>query len=143
MDAGNYLTFLLFAVLLVLIDGQILYRSGVKYLKGTLQPEGARSVMQLVAVLFHLVVLGVVALISMINVDTGMPIRDLVVKLGVTLLALGVAHGVTMAILMALRARRRDEQILEEEITGDRTSVYPVTDQRDQRGGQSPNRYSA
>ncbi len=55
----SYLAFLLCGVLLVLIDGQILYRSGLKYLGSAYQADSARSVMQLVAVLFHLVVLGV------------------------------------------------------------------------------------
>jgi hypothetical protein len=71
-----------------------------------------------------------------------MAIRDLVVKWGVVLLGLAVAHGLTMAILVNLRNRRREER-LEEEIVGDHTgvgpqepSVYPVTD-RDTRPGRS------
>lgn len=132
MDTNGYVAFLLLAVLLVLIDGQILYRSGLGYLQKVYEPEAARSVMQLVAVLFHLAVLGAVALISMIDLATGMPIRDLVVKLGVALLALAAAHGFTMAILVRVRNRRRQEQ-LEEEIAADRAdavarnaSVHPV-----------------
>jgi hypothetical protein len=132
MSTDSYLTFLIFGVLLVLIDGQILYRSGAKYLESAYPAESARSVMRLVAVFFHLVVLGVLALISLINVDTGLSVRDLVVKLGVTLLALAVAHAVTMAILMAVQARRRDEQIIEDEINVERsareTSIHPVSE---------------
>jgi hypothetical protein len=133
MNTDSYVTFLLLGVLLVLIDGQILYWSGSKYLAKVFQPDGARSVMQLVAVLFHLMVLGMLALISTIDVSTGLPIRDLVVKLGWVLLMLGVAHGVTMAILISVRNRRLDEQIMEEEITADRlggtggpAGPYPV-----------------
>lgn len=77
--------------------------------------------------------LGVVALISTMDGSTGMPLRDLVAKLGVTLLALAAAHGLTMAILVRIRNRRREEQ-LEEEIAADRTgaatrnaSAHPVT----------------
>lgn len=120
MSADSYLAFLLCGVVLVLIDGQLLYRSGVRYLGSAYPADSARSVMQLVAVLFHLVVLGVLALISTIDVESGLPIRDLVVKLGVLLLALGVAHGVTMAILMTIRSRRRDEQLIEDEISANR-----------------------
>ncbi|MGH3823078.1 MAG: hypothetical protein ACRDRA_09645 [Pseudonocardiaceae bacterium] len=130
MDTDSYVAFLSFAVLLVLIDGLILYRSGLRYLGSAYDAGNARSVMQLVIVLFHLVVLGVLALISMIDVATGLPARDLVVKLGVVLLTLGVAHGVTMAILKAVRDRRRDEQILEDEMSVDRANVHPATDQR-------------
>lgn len=126
MDTNNYATFLVIGVLLVLLDGQILYRAGLGYLRKVYQLDTARSVMQLVAVLFHLAVLGVLALISTINVATGMPIRDLVVKLGIVLLALAVAHGVTMAIVVRVRDRRRQEQI-EDEIAAD----YPATGPRD------------
>lgn len=130
MDTDSYVAFLSFAVLLVLIDGLILYRSGLRYLGSAYQADNARSVMQLVIVLFHLIVLGVLALISTIDVATGLPARDLVVRLGVVLLTLGVAHGVTMAILKAVRDRRRDEQILDEEISLDHPTVHPVNDQR-------------
>lgn len=130
MSTDSYLIFLLFGVLLVLIDGQILYRSGLRYLGTAYQAANARSVMHLVVVLFHLVVLGVLALISTIDVETGLPARDLVVKLGVVLLTLGIAHGVTMAILKAVRDRRRDEQLLEEEMSVERANVNPATDQR-------------
>lgn len=122
MDANGYWAFLLLGVLLVLVDGQVLYRSGLGFLQKVYEAGAARSVMQLVAVFFHLVVLGVVALISTIDVATGMPIQDLVVKLGVTLLALAAAHGLTMAILVRIRNRRREEQ-LEEEIAADRTGA--------------------
>lgn len=120
MDTDSYVAFLSLGVLLVIVDGLILYRSGLKYLGRAYQADNARSMMQMVIVLFFLVVLGVLALISTIDVATGLPARDLVVKLGVVLLTLGVAHGVTMGILKAVRDRRRDEQILEEELSADR-----------------------
>ena len=134
MDANSYATFLLIGVLVVLIDGQIIYRAGVGYLRKVYANDSGRSVMQLVSVLFHLTVLGALALISMVNVSTGMPVRDLVVKLGIVLLVLAVAHGITMAIVVNIRDRRREEQI-EEEIVADRptireATVQPVADDR-------------
>lgn len=136
MDANSYATFLIIGVLIILVDGQILYRGGLGYLRKVYANESARSVMQLVSVLFHLAVLGALALISLINVSTGMPVRDLVVKLGVVLLILAAAHGITMAIVVNIRDRRREEQ-LEDGIVGDRptiagreASVHPVTDDR-------------
>jgi len=134
MDTNSYVIFLLIGVLLVLVDGQILYRSGLGYLQKVYQSDSARSVMQLVAVLFHLIVLGVLALISTMDVATGMSIRELVGRLGVVLLALAAAHGLTMAILVRVRERRREEQI-EDEMVADhagvvprQVSVQPVTD---------------
>jgi hypothetical protein len=122
MDANSYAIFLLIGVLLVLVDGQILYRGGLGYLQKVYPTDSARSIIQLVSVLFHLAVLGLLALISMMNVSTGMAGRDLVVKLGVVLLMLAAAHGVTMAIVIGIRNRRRDEQI-EEEYVADRPSI--------------------
>jgi len=134
MDANSYATFLLIGVLAVLVDGQILYRAGLGYLRKVYPSDSARSVMQGVAVLFHLVALGFLALISILNVSTGMPARDLVVKLGVVLLVLAMAHGVALAIVIGIRNRRRDEQ-LEEEFVADRPTireagVQPVADDR-------------
>lgn len=129
MDTNSYLTFLLCAVLLVLIDGQFLYVSGSRYLRRFRQADDARSAMQLVAVLFHLVVLGVVALISTISVSTGLPARDLIVKLGLVLLVLAAAHGSTMAILSRLRGQFREEQIEEEIVAAPQSYTSAVTDQ--------------
>ena len=136
MDANSYATFLVLGVLIILVDGQILYRGGLGYLRKVYANDSGRSVMQLVSVLFHLTVLGALALISMVNVSTGLPVRDLVVKLGVVLLVLAAAHGITMAIVVNIRDRRREEQ-LEEEIVADRPTiagreagVHPVADDR-------------
>jgi hypothetical protein len=143
MDASSYVTFLLIGILLVLIDGQILYRGGLGYLQKVYPADNARSVMQLVTVLFHLVVLGLLALISTLDVATGLPIRDLVVKWGVVLLGLAAAHGLTMAILVGMRSRRREER-LEDEMAGDQTgtgprdaTVYPVADIETRSGRSS------
>ncbi len=143
MDASSYVMFLLIGILLVLIDGQILYRGGLGYLQKVYPADNARSVMQLVTVLFHLVVLGLLALISTLDVATGMPIRDLVVKWGVVLLGLAAAHGLTMAILVGMRSRRREER-LEDEMAGEQTgtgprdaTVYPVADIETRSGRSS------
>ncbi|MGQ0778623.1 MAG: hypothetical protein ACT4NY_30130 [Pseudonocardiales bacterium] len=65
-------------------------------------------------VLFSLVVLGLLALISMVDVDSGLPFRDVVVQLGMVLLMLALMHGFTLAILMKIRNRRRQEKITDE-----------------------------
>lgn len=114
MNANSYVTFLVLGVVLVLIDGQLIVRSGRKYLQKVYEPEEARSMIQLVAGLFHLVVLGLVALLSVITVDTGLLLRDVVVKLGMLMLLLAAAHGFTLAILMRLRDRRWHERISDE-----------------------------
>lgn len=134
MDVNSYVTFLILGIALVLADGQLISRSGRRYLQGVYEPDAGRSMMQLVAALFHFVVLGLLALISLVDVDTGLPVRDIVVKLGVLLLVLAAAHALAITILMRIRDRRRQEQ-LSEEITESRYStgvqgatVRPVND---------------
>jgi hypothetical protein len=46
MDTNSYVAFLLMGVAFVLIDGQILYRSGLGYLHKVYPADPARSVMQ-------------------------------------------------------------------------------------------------
>lgn len=143
MDTNSYVTFLVVGVMLVAIDGMIVYRSGRAYLDQAYRdPRAAKSMVQLVTVLFHLVVLGVLALISTFNVDTGSTVRDLVVKLGVVLLVLAAAHAATMTILGNIRDRRRDEQITDELVeqrNNNRPMVAPVgEEQRDRKPTVSP-----
>jgi len=114
MDTNGYITFLVLGVVLVLVDGQLIYRSGRRYLQEVYKPDAARSMMQLVTVLFSLVVLGLLALISMVDVDSGLPFRDVVVQLGMVLLMLALMHGFTLAILMKIRNRRRQEKLTDE-----------------------------
>ncbi|MEU5690676.1 hypothetical protein [Actinosynnema sp. NPDC020468] len=114
MDDG-FAVFLLLGVVLVLIDGQLIYRSGRGYMnKAYGDPEAARSMTSLATVLFHLVVLGLLALVSIITVDTGDPVKDVVVKLGVVLLLLALVHAVTMVILGRIRDRQIQQQLADE-----------------------------
>lgn len=108
------MTFLVLGVLLVVIDGQLIYHSGKGYLKRAYDEEQAVSMIRLTAVLFHLTVLGLLALVSIIEVETGDPVKNVVVKLGVVLLLLALAHGVTMAILSRIRERQLQQQLADE-----------------------------
>jgi hypothetical protein len=111
----SYAVFLLLGVLLVLIDGQLIYFSGRGYLtKAYGNEESARSMNRLVAVLFHLVVLGLLALISTVDVNTGDPVKDVVFRLGIVLLLLAMAHGATMAILARIRDRQLQQALVDE-----------------------------
>lgn len=127
MDVGGYVAFLLVGAALILIDGQLIARSGRGYLQQKTNEGGAgRSMIKMVAALFYLVMLGLLALISLIDVDTGLPVRDLVVKLGVLLLVLAAVHGLTIAILLRMKDRRLQEQMTEG-IAESRT-VQPIND---------------
>jgi hypothetical protein len=114
MDTNSYIVFLLLGVLLVVIDGQIIYRSGRQYLEHSYSdPAAAVSVTRLITVLFHLAVLGVLLLISTIEVGSN-PAEGVVLRLGIVLLLLAVAHGITITILNRIRDRLQQERMLEE-----------------------------
>ncbi|MGH3925539.1 MAG: hypothetical protein ACRDS9_19910 [Pseudonocardiaceae bacterium] len=142
MDVNGYVTFLIVGVVLIVIDGQLIARSGRGYLQEAYESGAGSSLNKLVAALFYLVMLGLLALISLIDVDTGLPIRDVVVKLGVLLLVLAVAHAVTIAILLRIRDRRWQEQVMTEEITESRYNQGPrgaaVNPVNDGENGHSP-----
>jgi protein-S-isoprenylcysteine O-methyltransferase Ste14 len=142
MDTNSYVTFLVVGVVLVAIDGLIIYRSGRAYLDPVYRdPRAAKSMVQLVTVLFHLVVLGVLALISTLTINTGNPVSTVVVKLGVVLLVLAAVHAATMMILGNIRDRRRDEKVTDElvEQRNHRPTVAPVGDESvDRRPTVSP-----
>jgi ABC-type multidrug transport system fused ATPase/permease subunit len=114
MEQG-YAVFLLLGVVLVLIDGQLIYRGGKGYMSRAYgDPEAARSMTRLATVLFHLVVLGLLAIVSVVSVNTGDPVKDVVVKLGVMFLILALVHAVTMLILGRIRDRQLQQQLADE-----------------------------
>ena len=104
MNTNSYVLFLLIGALLVVIDGQIIYRSGRRMLRQSSSDAGsAESQVSLVVVLFHLVSFGVVALASTIgewNTVTGV-----VARLGLLLLFLALAHWAATTALASLRDR--------------------------------------
>ncbi len=111
----SYVTFLVLGIVLVVVDGQLIYRSGKGYLKrAAYDDERVSGMMKLTTVLFHLVVLGLLALVSTINIDTGDAVKNVVVKLGIVLLLLALAHGVTMAVLARIRDRQVQQQLADQ-----------------------------
>ena len=112
----SYVTFLVLGIVLVVVDGQLIYHSGKGYLRraAAYDDEQVGGMMKLTAVLFHLVVLGLLALVSTIDIQTGDPVKNVVVKLGIVLLLLALAHGVTMAILARIRDRQMQQQLADQ-----------------------------
>ncbi|GAA2802329.1 hypothetical protein [Crossiella cryophila] len=114
-NLNGYVAFLVLGVILVLVDGQLILRSGKAYLQqGYRDQEAAASMARLVAVLFHLVVLGLFMIISTMEVQVGGMVQTVITKLGIVLLLLGLMHGVTMAILNRIRARQREQLMADE-----------------------------
>jgi protein-S-isoprenylcysteine O-methyltransferase Ste14 len=112
---STYLTVLFIGIALTIAVGQILIRSGRPFLADVFrEPETARSVTRLLVVLFHLVVLGVIALVATIDITLAHPIQTIVVRVGLVLLVVGAAYGGALLVLTRLRARRRVQMLLDE-----------------------------
>ncbi|QFU87275.1 hypothetical protein [Amycolatopsis sp. YIM 10] len=133
METNAYITFLVLATLLVVIDGQIIYRSGRRYLENSYGDAAAgASMTRLITVLFHLSVLGVLALLSTIDSGGDNATEAVVWKLGITLIVLAIAHGVTLTVL----SRIRDNQVAERALkhpsppAAAETTVAPVPGQQ-------------
>jgi hypothetical protein len=113
MTTNAYLSFLAIGVALVLIDGQIIYRSGRRYLENSYgDPAAGASMTRLVTVLFHLATLGVLALVSTIDMG-GSDLPGVVGRLGVLLLILAVAHAITLAALSRIRGEQEVEAVVQ------------------------------
>ncbi|WP_243790442.1 hypothetical protein [Saccharopolyspora gloriosae] len=123
METGHTLAFLIIGIVLVFVDGWLLRRDGTTYLAAA-YPDGkvAGSVNQLVTVLFHLTALGVVALLSTVKVGGDDPFYVVITRIGMLLLVLAAAHGITIWILARLRSKQR-EKALQEDIAS-RTSDH-------------------
>jgi len=111
-NLAGYLVFVALGATLTLLVGQLLVRSGQVYLEQAFDDlRLANSINRLLAVLFHLVMLGVLAIISTIEVPVQGAAQTVVTKLGVVLLVLGAGHGATMLGLSRLRTRRRAQEL--------------------------------
>ncbi|WIY00629.1 hypothetical protein QRX60_42325 [Amycolatopsis mongoliensis] len=112
--------FLIIGLIFVIADGQILYRGGRRYLGGPDDGEGTGSMAWMVVTVFHLVAFGVLALLSVVGPGWSGSTAALVGRLGVFLLLLAVAHGLTVAVL----GRRRQDTIVESHYQDRETDGY-------------------
>lgn len=102
MGTNAYVVFLVLGALLVVIDGQLIYSGGRKYMESS-DANSGDSMVTLVTVLFHLAALGVVALLSVVDLGTDTATTAVVSKLGIELLILALAHGVAMGVISHVR----------------------------------------
>ncbi|ADJ46980.1 hypothetical protein AMES_5155 [Amycolatopsis mediterranei S699] len=113
MTTNAYLSFLAIGVALIVIDGQIIYRSGRRYLENSYgDPAAGASMTRLVTVLFHLATLGVLALISTIDMG-GSDLPGVVGRIGVLLLILALAHAITLGVLARIRGEQEVEAVVQ------------------------------
>ncbi|WP_326834167.1 hypothetical protein VSH64_04455 [Amycolatopsis rhabdoformis] len=117
MSTEAYVSFLAIGVVLVLIDGQVIYRSGRGYLESSYGDAAAgASMTRLVTVLFHLVTLGLLALLSTIPLgESDLP--GVVGRVGVLLLVLAIVHAITLAVLGRIRGEQVGEAVVNRRIS--------------------------
>lgn len=110
MDSEQVL-FIVVGVVIVLAVGQLLIRSGRKFLAGAVPGERASAgpAASLVAALFHLLTLGIVALISVLSIGSDPETRFLV-QMGIFLVVLAGVYGVALVQIN----RRREEALVAE-----------------------------
>jgi hypothetical protein len=114
-EMTQYIVLLAVSVVLTFIVGRLLVRAGEPFLLEVFHDEKVtRSVNLLLSVLFPLVTLGVLAIISVTDVAGDNALQTFVVKLGVVLLTLGIAYGISMLVLIRVRERRRAAEISEQ-----------------------------
>jgi hypothetical protein len=114
-EMTQYVVLLAVSIGLTFLVGRLLVRAGEPYLLEVFHDEKVtRSVNLLLSVLFHLITLGVLAIISVADVPgVENALQTFVVKLGVVLLTLGIAYGISMLVLIRVRERRRAAEISE------------------------------
>jgi hypothetical protein len=106
-----YLMFVVLGVVLVAGVGQLLVHAGKVYLAEVFPDSRvADSVSRLLTVLFYLFALGLLGIISTMDVPVRGAAQTVVTKLGVIMLVLGVVFGATMMVLSRIRARRQEQE---------------------------------
>ena len=114
-DTAEYITLLVISIAITIVVGRILVVSGEPFLQEVFQDEKVtRSVNRLLSVLFYLITIGVLTIISVWNIDVGSQLQNMVVKIGIVLIVLGIAYGISLLVLIRIRERRRATQIAEE-----------------------------
>lgn len=112
MNSGAYLLILGIGAVIVAIDGQLIIRKAPSYLDEVYEnPQRSRQVTGMVAGLFHLIMLGVVALVSSVSLAPDAGIQSVLARLGVMLLLTAIGHGVTMLVLSRLREQELATQL--------------------------------
>jgi uncharacterized BrkB/YihY/UPF0761 family membrane protein len=127
MSGAAYAVILLVGALVVVVDGRLIARTSPAYLAAAYRDRNrARQVSTLVGLIFHLVMLGVVALTASVGLSPDAGPSAILTRIGVLFILTALGHGGTIAVLSRLRdqqlntdlahdsmaaARRRDEHL--------------------------------
>jgi uncharacterized membrane protein YccF (DUF307 family) len=111
-ETAEYIVLLVISVAITVAVGRVLATSGEPFLQEVFDNEKVtRSVNNLLSMLFYLISIGVLTLISAWDLNVGSQAQNMI---GIVLLVLGIAYGISMLVLIRIRERRRASQIAEE-----------------------------
>lgn len=111
-DVASSLVVFVVSSVVVFLDGQIIRAKGRTYLRAVYpNPDVAESINLLIAVLFHLLALGVLALLVAPPAGSQSLIRAIATKFGLALLVVAVSHAAAMLTLSKVRARHVETQL--------------------------------
>ncbi|MGH3623729.1 MAG: hypothetical protein ACRDQ5_18365 [Sciscionella sp.] len=128
--ANEYIAFLLLGALCVLIDGWVVYRNGRTTLADVYETmSAAEAANRLVTSFFYLVMFGILALVSTLDIGGVNTLPRVVTKLGVLLLLLAAGHALAIFIIATMRDRqrqaRRSEDIAIQHRHSQKSNVRP------------------
>ena len=120
MGNGPYLLVLLIGIVIVGVDGYLIWRGGPAYLAEAYPDlRRARQVASLVVVFFYVVMLGVVALVSSLEFSAAAVVFPSVLRrVGVLLLLTAVGHLAAMYGLSRLRQQQDEMDQMEAQAAG-------------------------
>jgi hypothetical protein len=117
MSNGTYLLILLIGSVIVFVDGQLIMRKAPGYLDEVYENlKRSRQVTSMVVGLFHLIMLGVVALVSSVGLAVDAGVQSVLARIGVMLLLTAVGHAITLLVLSRLREQELATQVTELEV---------------------------
>lgn len=112
---NEYLVFLLLGAVFVVVDGQVILRSGRSALADVYETTSAADAAnRLINVFFYLVMFGLLALVSTLDIGGEQTLPRVVTKLGVLLLILAAGHAVATVTISSMRERQRQARRSEE-----------------------------
>jgi hypothetical protein len=122
MDS-EHVSFVIVGVIVVILVGQLLIASGRRYLANTAPNESgaAAPAATLLAVLFHLLTLGIVALIAALPFG-GSTTQVFLIQAAILLIALAMVYGISLRML----SRQREEALAADIETRGRTGDREV-----------------
>lgn len=131
MGSGPYLVVLFVGAIIVVVDGQLIVRNSPAYLAEVYRARPARKLSLLVAVFFHLVMLGVVALVASVGLGAAPGVQSIMARIGVILLLTAAGHALTLKILSRLRQEQEGTELAEAQIATQRGATQYGTGSHD------------